>query len=86
MENLCSVIEKWKLTKYDATFGSTPTGTEINTSFPAVLFWVKVSIDDLNICAGAGTNDTKTGKYTGIGVFTIMEVKTGAGSTLRWAS
>lgn len=49
-----------------------------------VPFWVKVSIVDLNIRAGAGTNYAKTGKYTGIGVFTITEVKSGAGATLGW--
>lgn len=164
VENLCSIIEKWNLTQYDAISGSTSTGTEINTSFPAVPFlvkvivsdlnyrdqpsmegavkgqngkgtftitklsgswgylksgagWiylgnpaycaigntiagsgasgngmtnadvpflVKVSIKDLNIRTGAGTNYAKTGKYTGIGVFTITEVKAGTGSNLGW--
>ena len=32
---------------------------------------VKVSINDLNIRKGAGTNTAKTGRYTGKGVFTI---------------
>lgn len=49
-----------------------------------VPFLVKVSITDLNIRTGAGTNYAKTGKYTGVGVFTITEVKTGTGSTLGW--
>lgn len=164
VENLCSIIEKWKLTQYDATSGSTSTGTESNTSFPTVPFlvkviisdlnyrdqpsmdgsvkgqtgkgiftitkltgswgylksgagWiylgnpaycaigstvadsgvssngmtnadvpflVKVSITDLNIRTGAGTNYAKAGKYTGVGVFTITEVKAGTGSTLGW--
>lgn len=47
-------------------------------------FMVKVSIDDLNIRKGAGTNTTKTGRYTGKGVFTIMEVKNGKGSDNGW--
>ena len=47
-------------------------------------FMVKVSIDDLNIRKGAGTNTTKTGRYTGKGVFTIIQVKSGSGSTLGW--
>lgn len=164
VKNLCSIIEKWNLTQYDAASGSASTGTGGNTSFPAVPFlvkviisdlnyrnqpsmdgavkgqtgkgtftitklsgswgylksgagWiylgnpayctigntvtdsgtsgngitnadvpflVKVSIADLNIRAGAGTNYAKTGKYTGIGVFTITEVKSGTGATLGW--
>ena len=51
---------------------------------PAVPFLVKVSIRDLNIRKGAGTNYERTGQYTGIGVFTIMEVKSGKGSTAGW--
>lgn len=47
---------------------------------------VRVSIDDLNIRKGPGTEYPKTGKYTGKGVFTIVEtqgnwgkLKSGAG-------
>lgn len=47
-------------------------------------FLVKVSIADLNIRKGAGTNTAKTGKFTGVGVFTIVQVKSGSGSTLGW--
>ena len=41
---------------------------------------MKVSIPDLNIRKGAGTNTAKTGAYTGVGVFTIVEVKEGKGA------
>jgi len=47
-------------------------------------FMVKVSIPDLNIRKGAGTNTAKTGQYTGVGVFTILEVKYGKGSDNGW--
>ena len=40
-------------------------------------FLVKVRIPDLNIRKRAGTNTAKTGAYTSVGVFTIMEVKEG---------
>ena len=40
-----------------------------------VPFLVKVSITDLNIRTGPGTDHAKTGKFTGIGVFTIVDVK-----------
>lgn len=47
-------------------------------------FSVRVDICDLNIRRGPGTNYAKTGKYTGKGVFTITEVKSGKGSTAGW--
>ena len=49
-----------------------------------VPFLVQVSISDLNIRKGPGTDYAKTGKFTGKGVFTIMEVKSGQGSTAGW--
>ena len=47
-------------------------------------FLVQVTATDLNIRKGPGTNYGKTGKYTGKGVFTITEVKSGTGSTAGW--
>lgn len=47
-------------------------------------FKVKVSIPDLNIRKGAGTNYSATGQFTGKGVFTITETKSGKGSTKGW--
>ena len=49
-----------------------------------VPYMVKVSINDLNIRTGPGTDYPKTGKYTGKGVFTIVEEKSGKGSTAGW--
>ena len=57
------------------------TGGMTNADCP---FMVKVSIPDLNIRKGAGTNTAKTGMCTGAGVFTIMEVKSGKGSNAGW--
>lgn len=48
------------------------------------VFRVKVSIDDLNIRKGPGTNYARTGKYTGKGVFTITEQSAGQGSDSGW--
>lgn len=42
-------------------------------------FKVKVSIPYLNIRKGPGTNYAKTGKYTGVGVFTVVETQNGWG-------
>lgn len=47
-------------------------------------FLVRVGVDDLNIRKGAGTNTAKTGKYTGKGVFTVVEVRSGKGSDKGW--
>ena len=47
-------------------------------------YLVKVSIPDLNIRKGPGTNYAKTGKYTGVGVFTIVAESSGAGSSKGW--
>ena len=52
-----------------------------NTDCP---FLVKISIPDLNIRKGAGTNTAKTGICTGVGIFTIMEVREGKGSDTGW--
>ena len=50
----------------------------------SVPFLVKVDIPDLNIRTGAGTNFSRTGKFTGKGVFTIVEVRSGEGSASGW--
>ena len=47
-------------------------------------FLVRVTIDDLNIRKGPGTNYKITGNYTGKGVFTIVETKSGKGSKAGW--
>jgi hypothetical protein len=59
----------------------TPKTTEPAISVP---FLFRVTISDLNIRKGPGTDYAKTGSYTGIGTFTIMEVKSGKGSTAGW--
>ena len=51
---------------------------------PAVPFLVKVGIGDLNIRTGPGSNYSKTGFFTGRGVFTILEVASGPGSDSGW--
>ena len=47
-------------------------------------YMVRVKIPDLNIRTGPGTDYEKTGKYTGIGAFTIVEERAGAGSDAGW--
>lgn len=136
VDKLCSIIERWKLTKYDVQGeasnvvkyyrvrkswadaasqlgaytvldnakamadkysgytvydwnGKAVYGAEFSSGGSGMTnadcpFLVKVSIDDLNIRKGAGTNTAKTGRYTGKGVFTIMEVREGKGSDKGW--
>lgn len=47
-------------------------------------FKVRVSVPDLNIRSGPGTNYAATGRFTGAGVFTITAVQTGQGSSNGW--
>ena len=47
-------------------------------------FKVQIAISDLNIRKGPGTNYATTGKFTGNGVFTIVETKQGTGSAKGW--
>lgn len=50
----------------------------------AVSFLFRVGIRNLNIRKGPGTNYSTTGQFTGIGTFTIMEVRSGKDSTAGW--
>jgi N-acetylmuramoyl-L-alanine amidase CwlA len=69
-------------TTASTTTASTDTTAAATTT--STSFLVRVDITTLNIRKGAGTNYAKTGKYTGKGVFTITEVKSGKGSTAGW--
>ena len=125
VDKLCSIIEKYSLTKYDVVAAETktvwyrvrkswtdsksqigaykvlanakacadknpgyyvfdPDGKAIYPEKTDTPFLVKVSIPDLNIRKGPGTNYNTIGRYTGIGVFTILEVQSGQGSTAGW--
>ena len=46
-------------------------------------YLVRVSIPDLNIRKGPGTDHAKTGKYTGTGTFTIVDEADGEGAS-KW--
>lgn len=46
-------------------------------------YMVKVGIPDLNIRKGPGTNYSRTGEYTGTGVFTIVDEASGQGAS-KW--
>ena len=47
-------------------------------------YTVKVSIPNLNIRRGPGVNYGRTGYFTGVGIFTIVDAKTGDGSKAGW--
>lgn len=59
-----------------------PVETKTETTEASVPYRVQVSISNLNIRKGPGTNYGKTGKFTGKGVFTIVEESKGIGATL----
>ena len=56
----------------------------ISAAKSAVPYLVRVKITDLNIRKGPGTNYAKTGKFTGVGTFTIVEESSGQGSVKGW--
>ena len=103
VQNLCSIIERWNLTKYYAakaaesenganapgTSNPTETNKPTDTNVPAdnaastsLPYRVRVSVSNLNIRRGPGTNYASRG-YTGKGVFTIVEEAEGKGAS-RW--
>lgn len=59
-------------------YGNTATVTEGFTPY-----MVSVTIDNLNIRKGPGTNYNTVGKFTGKGCFTIVEEATGQGAS-KW--
>lgn len=66
----------------NSTEADTKDQTNVDTGKSS--FKVKVMTDHLNIRTGPGTNYSKTGKFTGIGVFTATEVRDGVGSVSGW--
>lgn len=74
--SICSAVS----TKYLVLVNEKPsTATTIDKPY-----LVEVEITNLNIRKGPGTNYSTTGLYTGKGVFTIIETKTGTGSNSGW--
>lgn len=73
VSNLCNIIEKWKLTQFDEAASS-----DTVTSFPATPFLVKVIVSDLNYRSEPSMSGKVNGQ-TGIGTFTIVNVKDGWG-------
>ena len=69
---------------YNSAQTTTSTSNRIPTNSTSTKFKVKVEISDLNIRKGPGTNYSKVGKFTGKGVFTIVETKAGSGSKSGW--
>ena len=59
-------------------------GTQVYPKAAFTPYMVRVAIPDLNIRTGPGTNFTKTGQYTGIGSFTIVDESKGQGSDKGW--
>lgn len=75
VDNLCNVIEKWNLTKYDCEHTESETEDML---FPDVPFTVTVLVDDLNYRSQPSMQGTVNGQ-TGKGIFTITEVSNGWG-------
>lgn len=58
-------------------------GSESASATTPLPYLVRVTIPDLNIRTGPGTDYKKTGEYTGIGTFTIVEESDGKGAE-KW--
>ena len=65
---------------YVPSAAKTETKTETASFEP---YRVRISIANLNIRKGPGTNYIKTGQFTGVGVFTIIAESDGEGAT-KW--
>ncbi len=72
-DNDGNVVYAPSATKAENTTGTTP--------FEA--YRVRIGIANLNIRKGPGTNYSKTGQFTGVGVFTIVAESDGTGAT-KW--
>lgn len=75
--SLCSIVEKWKLTQFDAGTVTTTPGDTVK-KFPATPFMVRVIINNLNYRSEPSMSGKVNGQ-TGIGTFTITEVRDGWG-------
>ena len=81
VDNVYNVIVKNNLQRFDNVVEEKE---EVSTNtIPTCPFKVKVSIKDLNIRAGAGTN-YNVNKVIPVGIYTIIEIKQGKGSRLGW--
>lgn len=79
VSRLCDLIEKWNLTQYDLKATKEPEKTpESVNEFPATPFLVKVIIDNLNYRSEPCMGNNVKGQ-TGVGTFTIVEVRDGWG-------
>lgn len=70
-------MDKFRKDIKDKMSGHTP---DSNTT----PFKVRIQIKDLNIRSGPGTNYRVTGAFTGVGVFTVVQVTSGTGSHTGW--
>lgn len=75
--SICSAVDAKYLTVVSSS------KVEVKPEIPKE-FKARVSIPNLNIRKGPGTNYTVHGRFTGIGVFTIVDTKPGKGATAGW--
>ena len=84
VNKLCNLIERFNLIQYDTGAVTNTTEPALDTPADAFLpYLVKVSIPNLNIRKGPGTNYARTRYFTGVGVFTIVEEAHGEGAA-KW--
>ena len=81
VEKLCSIIERWNLTRFDADVSETSDNPEAPEKFP---YFVRISISDLNIREKPAADSNSRG-YTGKGVYTIVDEQDGWGLLKSYA-
>lgn len=64
--------------------GSAPAPSIPDPTVSTVAKKFKVTISNLRIRKGPGSNYAPTGAYTGTGIFTVTEIQNGTGSTKGW--
>lgn len=69
---------------YDKLVGTTTQTAKPTPATTKKEFKVQITTSDLRIRTGPGTNYASTGKFTGKGVFTIVESQNGSGSKSGW--
>lgn len=78
-EKILRVLKDVRAMKVDAEKPVTEPDTK-----PELPYLVRVNITNLNIRKGPGVDYDRTGVFTGKGIFTITEVKSGNGSNSGW--
>lgn len=83
IEGIGIALAKGVLRYFGIKYKESPNPVELDVKPVFKPYLVQITINDLNIRKGPGTNYEKVGKYTGKGTFTIVAESEGKGAT-KW--